>query len=253
MHAMGGLICSSNLRWFLEFFADFILLFDEQNLPLHFCENLLQAEVALPEEIICLVNDEIEDNFAHTEQNSSYSGKYSETRFYLQILQKVNERRLLLVRDTNGVIVNPFFNKKIADHLLKDLAPFYPLWSSCFKERTTNSNVECWNKILKKDLLKGEKGIRPGTVVRMTRSHTLSLLKLSSLEIRQKPPKKDPVEVWKPKKGTFPGYFTLKKKDVEQNLECLQLPSHFQDIERLKLTNIVLLNILYIKYFLDSG
>ena len=108
---------------------------------------------------------------------------------------------MLLISKTDGIIANPFMNEKISKHLLKDLVPFYPLWSSCFKERTSNSNVECWNKIVKKDMLRGEKGLRPATLVRMTRSYTLSVLKFNSLEVRSKPPKqKQPVETWKPKK-----------------------------------------------------
>ena len=150
---------------------------------------------------------------------------------------------MLLISETDGIIANPFVNEKVSKHLLKDLAPFYPLWSSCFKERTSNSNVECWNKIVKKDMLRGEKGLRPATLVRMTRSYTLSVLKFNSLEVRSKPPKqKQPVETWKPKKGKFPGYFNPTDKESNQDLECLWLDCMSTDFDRLKLSNFVFLN-----------
>lgn len=230
----GSLICETDAERLSMNLAKLIILVGEEFLSINFLSGMRVK-----------FNPVEFDNENQVSKESALNdtSKYRKTNSYKLIDKKIKSIKKTLNCDA-PLIKNNFYNEKLKNYLLTNLTPFFILWSSIYSERTTNSNVECWNKIVKKDIMNKSPSLKPGRLMKKTRNYVLSKLKFLNLKIKPTPNKRSnnsaetAVEIWGPKNPKkekksryFPtllssdyDFLKLKEEDVE-NIQDLYLNS----------------------------
>ena len=181
-------------------------------------------------------------------------GKYSQCLWSTDL--RANTDKLKNLNSASCTqISNPLVNLKVLNYFVDTWSDLSPLWSSFITKRTTNSCVEAWNKVVKKDIQKGKTNLKPSNVLKYLRKYTVSKMAMINISIKRGDPNngvEEEEESWK-KKQERPSYFDKIKMiefedfadvNVEEKYseaDPLQLdPSMAQNASQLYLTTFVI-------------
>lgn len=182
-------------------------------------------------------------------------GKYLDSPFYVLFFKIYNEvSETMNKSEGEGHEKNHLQSEEFARYILHHCMPFVPLWTGLLNnliddhvQRYSNSNVECWFKIVKKDMLQNERRLKIGRFVENCKERIFSIIKTIKYDIENKPRKKrkshvelddskmdfrnqvdNPLvtEKWRPKK-VKQSYFDKKRleRNITKNLNKPVIPT----------------------------
>ena len=235
-----NLIACTDLEEFLDLFSKFYIIFDRPKVSSSLL-NQFHSIYDSSQEIVLEESDSLVDDFAVEMGN----GVYSNTKFFNLVTDRIEEA----VRADSANIVhvsNALHSPKFAKYLLTTFAATFPLWSSVYCQRSSNAIAECWNKIVKKDILNSDTFVKPGRFIKKSRKYTLSQLKLINCSIKPRSTRND-IEDFKEKwlrKKEKPKYFekTVDTAVTTHDFADLLKDPATSDLEDLFLSTFVIVN-----------
>ena len=215
MRIYADLVLEENFQIFVEKAAFFMMMLSAEYLSatnLKAIEACMKVSNVKVDEIISDVSPDEKPalEFIVTQESKKRN------RFVDAILERLEERQLLNSQARTS-FKNPFRNEKFSSYFIKNNLPFCCLWGSFFSPYTTNNIVECYNKIVKNDLMKSQLREKPARFLKCLRENTLANLKLLSYGIKVKASGKKDVEDFTEKfkkKKKMPDYFQKKTPDA---------------------------------------
>lgn len=146
----------------------------------------------------------------------------SENKFMMAIFERYHEK-VAMNEEARTSFENPFLSTELFEYFSKKNMPYCSLWSSFFSSYTTNNVVECYNKIVKRDLMDSHLREKPGRFIKLLRENTLSNLKLLSYGMKTKASTKGEIEdfIEKFKKRAKPADHFQKKVPDELKQEAI--------------------------------
>lgn len=193
-HFFGSIICEKKIERFFhlimcflsilksEFFGENCQIYSNE-LKFSACSNPKKSTIAYKKILKML-------------ENTDSSKKYQNSPFYLHVESSLK----FYPTDSKG-IKNLFYAPSIAQNIEVRYLRLAPLWGSFFVQRTSNSSVECLNKVLKIDILNRGFNLKPSRAYRLIQKYADS--KIFSLEFNLKKTTKkktrEPEEKWSKK------------------------------------------------------